>query len=403
MSRNLVDDVKLYQRTWEKFVNEYIIKELLLESTFENPLDEGNIVYLRFNEIDVDAKIKVQNHATQLFTTNGITHSEYRRSIGREPFSDEDWEDSFWTLIEEPRALISAVDEPYLASAAVVNSEETSISPDDQSAAEAARKKEADLEAKTQAKIARAKPRPATAKSRASRGARSSAAANRPSNQHGTKTGPEKRKSSFDSEYELLDMVSPNNVVTDLYDTLLRDAVEYVRRGTFDINWFKQLTNTVANLMKEKLERVMRIDFREGFRSVSQNLTADEMNVAFAFIEVRTQRITNRFTGRLFSEITRVFDKNDTPDIQAVKISSVFDVLRFRSRFIYNSECNKASNYGKLRAFRKLGVKEVQVVVGENACEDCLKSVGKISTLELDIDTIPGFHPNCTCTLKALE
>jgi len=77
-------------------------------------------------------------------------------------------------------------------------------------------------------------------------------------------------------------------------------------------------------------------------------------------------------------------------------------VLRFRSRFIYNSERNKASNYGKLRAVKQLGHKEVEVVASEGACDDCLKNAGKINTLELNIDTIPGFHPNCSCTLKAL-
>ena len=44
-------------------INEDIINELLLESNFNfDPLDEENIVYFKFKEIDLELQIKKENH-----------------------------------------------------------------------------------------------------------------------------------------------------------------------------------------------------------------------------------------------------------------------------------------------------------------------------------------------------
>jgi hypothetical protein len=396
MSRNMVDDVKHYQRTWELAVNEYIIKELLLESTFGDPIDDENIVTLKFNEIDVEAKIKVESHAIDSFGGHAITQTELRRAFGKEPLTEEERDDTFWKLIEEPRIMMQSIDEPYSALAqAVARAASTSPDQEDFDYEETERKKE--LEADRKAKAASKKPGPKTTKK--SSGQRAARAKTRPSNQHGTKSSPEKRKSSF----VWGDMVAPGNRITKLYTDLQENAMHAIETGAFGTDWFKQLALATGTMMQERLLRLTRIDFRSGFRSTKARLDSDDLPVPFSVLESRTQRIINRFVAVLVDRIGDNFDPNDTPDISRIKVVSVFDALKFRSRFIYNSERNKARNYGILRGLRKLGYFEADLVDHADSCELCKSLAGRIDITNATIDDVPGFHPNCTCTIVQVE
>jgi hypothetical protein len=392
MSRNMIDNVKHYQRTWEMFINEYVIKELLLESTFKNPIDDEGLVYLKFNEIDVEAKIKVEAHAITGFTGHAITHAELRRTYGKEPLTEEQWDDTFWKRIEEPKIMMQAMDEPYSALAqAVARANSTAPEQGDFNKEGSERKKELAAE-----RAAKASGKPGPKSSKKTSGQRAAAATTRPSNQHGTKSGPEKRKSSVSWG----DMVAPGNNITKLYVDLETDTVHAASQEIFGADWFKQLALATGTLMQEKLLRLTRIDFRSGFRSTNASLEAEDIPTPFSVLEARAQRIINRFITVLITRINDNVSPDDTPGVRRIKIASVFDALKFRSRFIYNSERNKARNYGILRGLRKLGYIEGEIVVGSNdSCELCKSLVGPIGIENATIEDVPGFHPNCTCTI----
>lgn len=397
MSRNMVDNVKHYQRTWELFINEHVIKELLLESTFSSPLEEENLVYLKFSEIDVEAKIKVEAHAITAFGGHAITHAELRRAFGKEPLEEEEWDDTFWKLIEEPKIMMQSTDEPWSALAqAVARAQSTAPEQGDYDKEAIERKKE--MEAGRQAKST-GKPGPASTKKTS--GQRAAAAKTRPSNQYGTKTGPEKRKSSF----KWGDMVASGNGITKLYTDLEENTMYAIDNEIFNIDWFKQLALAAGTLMNEKLLTLVRIDFRGGFRSTRASFDANDSYVPFSVLEARIQRIVNRFVGVLVNKMnSNIIDFDDTPGAKKIKVSSVFDALKFRSRFIYNSERKKARNYGVLRGLRKLGYTEAEIIEGSvDSCELCKSLVGQINIENTTIEDIPGFHPNCTCTIVKLR
>lgn len=129
-SQNLIDSVKDYQQVIEIFINEFIIKELLLESTFGfDVFSEENIVKLQFQEIDLELQIKKASHYTDQFLKNVIDLDEARIGMGREPIlipttkeidAGKDgaeyypqWGRLAWVLFDRPKTLIQAVDEPY--------------------------------------------------------------------------------------------------------------------------------------------------------------------------------------------------------------------------------------------------------------------------------------------------
>jgi len=358
LSRNIVDDVKHYQCTLETFINEYIIKELLLESTFADPTSEDNMVYLRFTEIDVDAKIKVENHAINSFNSNAITHGELRRIFGQEPLTEDGWADTFWERIEKQKALIQAVDEPYSNSAK------------------------------------------AAAGKRAQGAANAAQGVVTPSNQHGTKTGPEKRKSSF----TIGNMVDSNNRITKLYSDLRDNALASIAHGSFKDDWFKQLALATGTMMYDKMAPLVRLDFRNGFKETKGDIESANLAGPIKVLEARVQRIVNRYVETLINRVLGATNQSDTPEDRSIKVAAVFDALHARSMFIYESERNKARNYGLLHGYLANGYTLAEVDVATDACDDCVaKKTNKIHLVTATLDDIPGFHPNCQCKIKPVK
>lgn len=390
LSRNLVDSVKHYQLVFEAFFNEYIIKELLLESTFPDPLSDENLVRIKFNEIDLDAKIKVQNHALNAFKGYAITHNELRREFGAEPFNEEDWNDTFWKRIEEPKALIMASDEPFsAASQALARNENTSIEPEDLETEQAGRDREI---AKTgKAPSGGGTPGRKTDPGKANGGQKAAQAGSTPSNQHGTNPSPRKRQSM------LHDMVAQGNTVTNTYRDLLHSMMNSLTAGTFTLDWANQLIQATQTIMVNQLSRSMRIKFREGYRQVLHNAT---VVIPGTLLDDRAARFVKLLLTTLLTQIKDIYRPDQIDEIKS-KLVVVFDSLEYRTRFIYNSECKRAENYGIISAMRTTGQTEFQVVLSNDACEECAKYNDTIFQIKYaTLDNVPPFHTNCECKIK---
>ena len=88
MSRQGIDTVKDVQSVLAEQITMYVIDELLLESPWGNKaLIDQNRVQFVFNEIDWELRIKRENHAMLLYHGNAITEDELRRRFGAEPLS----------------------------------------------------------------------------------------------------------------------------------------------------------------------------------------------------------------------------------------------------------------------------------------------------------------------------
>ena len=103
ISKNLVDLVKGVQREFEIFMNENFIYELLLEGGFSDPLSKDNIVHFRFNEIDIDKKIKLENHEMTLYQGGLTTQDEARVQLGRDVLNERQQKETFVYLVEIPK------------------------------------------------------------------------------------------------------------------------------------------------------------------------------------------------------------------------------------------------------------------------------------------------------------
>lgn len=85
---DLRETVKAVQRIMETFVNEFILKELLMEGGYDALFKPQTDISFRFREIDLDMKIKHENHVIYQYITNCITEDEMRAELGRNLISD---------------------------------------------------------------------------------------------------------------------------------------------------------------------------------------------------------------------------------------------------------------------------------------------------------------------------
>jgi hypothetical protein len=368
MSRNLIDSVKDVQRVVEDFFNKYIIYELLLESDFQtlNPLDEENRVYLKFHEIDIDARKAKESHAADMFMKNAITLDELRMEIGREPIeipnenerrNSEDlsikypeFSKLFFELFDKPKLIIQAVDEPYLKEA---------------------------QQAKALAQAQQNMP----AVSRAAQTVRP--------------TAPKKQSvMGRPSTKNMLDQANLQ-ILTRYIDDLERFTKNMIVTKE-DVKTTKAYIDLAFEKMREILFGYTTREFYAGFQTVDQD--PDKL---YAAIESNRQYLNMRVRivlERLRDDLTYLLESSiDELDV-------AFDLIRRRADYIDDYEIKQAFFLGQTVALQGIGVEKVTLQTHSGSCERCRQFDGT----ELPLDTIkvsqlPPHHPNCTCQIKIIR
>jgi hypothetical protein len=383
MSRNLVDSVKDIQRVIESQFTEFCINELLQESTFgSDVLNEEHKVHLKFKEIDLDYQIKKETHLADQFAKNVISQHEARMGSGRQPMriptAEEmdnnpdiaeqfpEWYGTFWKLIEEPKALIQAIDEPYSAAAvAAAENKNTSITPGTMEEAgtkqmehEVALEKE-----KGKAKVAIAKMRPKPAA---------------------------KKKDSF---------------LTTRYEALEHDTVRMLSQETYSPDWFKQYTFMVESEMIRELNSKVMTAFSAGYRSVNPSGTK-QVDATMRSRGKLEQRV-NFYIGRLIRHTVGAVKRQNIDglekDVKIQKVKAAFEALKFRNDFIEDVEIRKAFNLGVLEAASDLGKTQWTLDIPSDACEGCKAFADRTRPINgLDLEEIPPLHASSRSKIRIL-
>lgn len=392
MSRNLVDAVKDFQQVMETFVNQEILNELLLESTFGvDVLNEENICTLTFKEIDIDAQIKKENHAADLFEKDVLHHDETRRRLGLEPLSiptreeiesEEDtalkypeWHRMRWKLFEEPKLLIQSLDEPWSAMArAVAKNSLLEISQKDiEEVGAKQNEQEVNLEKeRTKAKIAIAKSKPSGGK---------------PTNV-GTRPSKPKRKDGY---------------LKQTYLQLTEDVIFRVNQDQkLNHDWTAQLIRAELDTTIQRLISQQVVSFREGFISQSSLDTSfpGKVSNARSLFSSRANKFITRLANHVVSSLKRrVSNDEDLAEI-ARETRAVLDSFQYRTDFIEDVEIRKAYSWGVVQGLRANGVEEIFNVAKKEACATCKSHHAQpVELKHITLDDVPPFHASCDCAL----
>lgn len=96
MSKQLLDSVRFIQQELARMIDEEILTELMLQSPFGiEGLHYATRPTLKFEEIDIEWKIRNENHNADQFTKGTMTIDEVRSKRGDKKLSDEDLKRTF--------------------------------------------------------------------------------------------------------------------------------------------------------------------------------------------------------------------------------------------------------------------------------------------------------------------
>ncbi len=332
MSKLATSNVKFYQQCLADYLNFHLIRELLQESMFGfDVLKEENKVEIQFAEIDHEASIARENHEMLRFTNNLTTRTEARLRSGMEPMALEQEEDCYSCKVTMK-----------------------------------------EIEAKGDIE-------PEKAKQAASQ--RAAQNKSTPSNQHGTKTGPAKRKSSRDM------------VAADLFHQLVQD-LRRVNPRAVNLGFIEQ----VFFITRDQMKRSFAPHIRGAVFSGTQGLPINQG------LAIRLSAAISRVQRDFESDVDRLFRASMSRTVaelaRGIRDRLTIDRLEYRIRFIERSILKKAETLGAVAAMQANGIEKavVRSVVGG---EDYPIWNGVVIELKgVSDDQLPPYHPNCKCTLE---
>jgi hypothetical protein len=357
--------VKDIQDNLESQWDNLIISELLLESTFsEDVLANDNMVHLRFEEIDVDNKIKQEEHAKDLFKLSGLTHSEFRQALSKEPIpipedgEDQDlskfpeWRETYWKLIEEPTNLIRSSfgkpGDPFAPAAASVASTAVTPSMVNQAKQEA---KQVEVTKKAQQK-------------------------------------PVVKKDSFVSR-------SYAALKSDVMESLTIDP-----ESSSTHSFVSALVRAWEYSMLDQMIPIINSSFLSGFNIETGNQGHKFLSAVQLGRKVLRERL-EKYLRKLTDSLT---DKIQLQQNQQSYISTVFDSLEYRLDYILDTESKKANSYGRflgaqtIAQYKNMDMKVVYSAL-DTGCPECMAKTNEIAMADgITIEELTPHHPHCQCS-----
>lgn len=384
LSRNLVDTIKELQRHFGALFFSEIITELLAESDFSvsDLYSIENIVTLKFKEIDIETQMAKENHLTDLYLKNVLTHDEVRLGMGRQPFEGEgwptgtkksqmfqkgegDWSRTNYGIIERDKVILQSLDEPGT----------------DASAAE--------MKSRT------------TANAQKSAGGSSVSNKNQPANQNGSRTSAKLNK-DFILDGVIKTVTFP---VEDYYKQIKEDIVNRIKLNGYEGKIIKTNLDVAFTESTVKLKRLCRQAFINGLDKSNVGSWEINLNHFEPKIYDHVDLYINKLKSDLYSKIEEHSLKNkDFKQEDSVLVSMVFDTFEHRTRMIDNSEIMRAYNYGLIIGYKQRGFTEVSSIASENACDRCKSTILKYKFADVIIyEELPPHYPHCLCTMKVTQ
>jgi hypothetical protein len=179
LSKSMMMDVEAMQVLIKRFIEFYIINEILMEGGW-NPLDPEEKVEIQFGVVNREERLAVENQTVQLFLNNLYTETEARSALGKRPIRDEDRDGMQFKLYTEPGSLAKGMFPGSAVGEILAGVKTSNVS------AEAVANEKAFVEKHSSVSTAPKSPGGTTLASKAA--AAVSEAKSKPSNQHGTRS-----------------------------------------------------------------------------------------------------------------------------------------------------------------------------------------------------------------------
>ena len=360
MEEQVHDAVKYFQKSISNFIQNNLFNELLLEGGFNPILNESDIVYFVFNEINLETKVKVENHYLNQYQGNAITFEELRQELGR-------------------RADNISLDDVYANAVTQKNKMDLvwagkgMLTPDGTASPENGDPKAADKSSDENKQISNT---------------------DQPENQHGKSSVNIKEfKESADDKNKItkknIDIYKKNfSVIYNKFQAMRNDVCDDVKnQDAFTIPLTRE------SIMK-MLEKYMEKELAAGYKKAIRDCGNKNPDFTFDIQTVNIVKETKNTIDEIFKEISKRIKKCETREEK----ESVFNSLEYRLRFLTEYTVSKAYWYAYVKTCNALGKEKVYVDFGNSEDKKSHKNV--IDTKHFSLDDIPPFHAYCSCKIK---
>ena len=338
------DTVKFFQRQISTFIEQQMFLEMLQEGGFDPIGNADDIVRFKFEEINLETRIKKETHALNLFQGNLVPFSEARVRIGKD--AEVDQNELYMNLIVTPHDLAVA-GAKSAASAADTTSQRT-----------------------TAAKV-------------------------QPSNQHGTTTMKVK---------ESVDITEAMSEKTKQHKAEFRHKFEKVyekwQAARNDIVDNEELPSIILPLarngiikeFKDKAAVEMALGIQKALSDSKQQLESVR-KISSRLIDEQVERIVTKVFKDIQKKLKAIGRDGTKTDKRAA-----FDVCEYRIRFLSEHIIPKAFWFGYVKTCQYFKIPEVFVHFHGSPDQEEYKSI--IKTNKFSLDDIPAFHAYCSCGLS---
>jgi len=212
----------------------------------------------------------------------------------------------------------------------------------------------------------------------------------RPSNQHGTKSGPEKKRSFVDMG------------LREQFDEIRDDVISLIKRDKDRLNHglVRQTILAGATASKQEYKSKLFNAMVKGARAAglphadAEQLVSRRMRPMVIRFDSDVDRLYRQVSHLIGTLVSQQGDKSP-------QVRLAFNSLRYRTKFIAATDMHRAANFGKGIAMNALG-HEVAISKQHSDEDDiCKERHGQeIELLALGIDEVPPYHPMCLCSIE---
>lgn len=385
------DTVKHIQRTMSIFLQEFLINELLLEGGFNPITNEDDKVKFVFNEINIDTKIKVENHEMAKFQSNMITFEEMRRTLGKkEDASIEDLYE-FKIKVEADKRMTESKTEGTLEINEQQNEHAMKIQKENAKVQVAT--------AKENAKAANANKDNPQGISPKGNGSNKQANPNKdilnkntPENQHG--------KTSVKIKEAASNVIKSKKKDKQTYEAIYRKYYQLCDNIIDKKEDIDLLIPLAIDNMKAEMKIYIHMASVEGTDSAMKDIR--RYNKDYSVYPKHTitlyqfEEMAEKSLKKLLKDIKKRIEDNNNSDINLI-----FNTLEYRLRFMLEYIIPKVYWYSYLKTGQALNYKKAEVDF--KGSEDEKQHPKIIELNSLNLDEIPPYHPFCDCTIKFMK
>lgn len=369
-----------------------IINELLLEGGFNPIVSEDDIVELEFNEINLDTKVKMENHELNKFEKNAITFEELRQHLG-EKKDDVDESRLYANMISQQ----NAIEQIQVANdgAMELTQLQGDIAAD---AAEKAADRAAEIAKVSQANIAGqpaagqtlpkaqgyAKKGTGNGKTKGTASKTKTVSTNdSPKNQHGTFSAKIKEAMKKENFAERM---------CNIYEDMRNDIVSSPKS-----------INTITQTYEQKIQAQLVSRMREaGGRGSKSSFVDNDKNEAKAMSLSFDSPVIKSYTKTTLHELFGDIKKKVGNNTDRIALEQEIDSMKYRLKFLTNFVENKSFWYSYTKTCAYQGIKQVQINCAESSSHH--KERHKlIDTDDFNVNDIPGFSSYCHCYITPVK